>query len=359
MRRIDYFQAVRPGRTLLGRNAMITIDGSFGEGGGQVLRSSLALSIVTGTPVHIENIRAGRQKPGLMRQHLTAVRAAADVSQARVSGDEIGSTALDFIPGEVVGGDYTFSIGTAGSTTLVLQTVLLPLALAKSSSRIVLEGGTHNPFAPPFDFLVRAYLPLLRRMGLNIDARLERAGFFPAGGGRAVVDIEPAARWNELRILSRGELKRRGAMAVVSNLSRSIGERELKVVQRHLGWNNDELCVVEVERSVGPGNIVTIEVNYENVTEIFTGFGAVGRSAESVAQHAVEQCKRYLKSEAPVGEYLTDQLMLPMAIAGSGVFRSTGLSLHAQTHMELIRKFLDVQINAEKHTDGDVTLSIV
>lgn len=338
---------------------MITIDGSYGEGGGQILRSSLALSIVTGSPVRIENIRAGRAKPGLMRQHLTAVRAAADVSRAGVIGDEIGSTTLEFVPGDVVGGDYTFSIGTAGSTTLVLQTVLLPLALAKTSSRLVLEGGTHNPYAPPFDFLVRAYLPLLRRMGLNVDARLERAGFYPAGGGRAVVEIEPAAGWNELSILSRGELKRRGVLAVVSNLSRSIGERELKVARRHLGWNDDEFGVVEVERSVGPGNVVTIEVAYENVTEMFTGFGAVGRSAESVAHHAVQQCQRYLKGDAPVGEYLTDQLMLPMAVAGSGSFRSTGLSLHAQTHVELIHRFLDVRIETEKHDGGDVTLSIV
>ncbi|GJM25374.1 MAG: RNA 3'-terminal phosphate cyclase [Phycisphaerae bacterium] len=337
---------------------MIRIDGSFGEGGGQILRSSLALSIVTGTPVRIENIRAGRRKPGLMRQHLTAVRAARDISCGQIIGDEIGSTELEFEPGEVYGGDFKFSIGTAGSTTLVLQTVLLPLALAKTSSRLVLEGGTHNPFAPPFDFLVRAYLPLLRRMGLNVDARLERAGFFPAGGGRAVIDIEPASGWNEVNILSRGELRRRSAMAVVSNLPRSIGERELKVVQRHLGWSEDELGVVEVERSVGPGNIVTIEVAYENVTEMFTGFGEVGRSAEAVANHAVQQCQRYLKSDAPVGEHLTDQLMLPMAIAGSGSFRSTGLSLHAQTHLELIHKFLDVRIETEKHDSGGVTLSV-
>ncbi len=338
---------------------MITIDGSFGEGGGQILRSSLALSIVTGSPFRIENIRANRKKPGLMRQHLTAVRAAMEISLARVVGDEIGSTELEFVPGEVVGGNYTFSIGTAGSTTLVLQTVLLPLVLANAPSCIVLEGGTHNPLAPPFDFLVRAYLPLLKRMGVNVEAGLERAGFFPAGGGRAIVRIEPAPVLKRIDIADRGRLKRRCAMAVVSKLSRSIGERELKIVQRHLGWGDEELGVVEVERSVGPGNIVTIEVEYENVTEMFTGFGEVGRSAEAVAHDAVQQCQRYLKSDAPVGEYLTDQLMLPMAIAGSGSFRSTGLSLHAQTHVELIQKFLDVRIETEKHADGSETISIV
>ena len=145
-------------------NNLLKIDGSFGEGGGQILRSSLTLSIVTGTPFRIENIRAKRKKPGLMRQHLTAVRAAAEISRANVTGDEIGSTELTLAPGNVVGDDYAFSVGTAGSTTLVLQTILLPLALARKPSRIVIEGGTHNPLAPPFDFLEHAYVPLLNRM---------------------------------------------------------------------------------------------------------------------------------------------------------------------------------------------------
>jgi RNA 3'-terminal phosphate cyclase (ATP) len=171
---------------------VIEIDGSFGEGGGQILRSSLALAIVTGQPVRLSNIRAGRRKPGLMRQHLTAVNAAAAICGATVDGERIGATELTFTPGAVRAGEYQFSIGTAGSTTLVLQTVLLPLLTAGGPSRIVLEGGTHNPFAPPFDFLERAYLPLINRMGPNVRATLERPGFYPAGGGRIAIEIEPA-----------------------------------------------------------------------------------------------------------------------------------------------------------------------
>ena len=339
------------------RNRMMTIDGSFGEGGGQILRSSLALSIVTGKPFRIDNIRANRKKPGLLRQHLTAVHAATQISRANVSGDEMGSTVLEFVPGEAVGGDYGFSIGTAGSTSLVLQTILLPLVVARKPSRIVLGGGTHNPFAPPFDFLERAYVPLLNRMGPQVEVALERAGFYPAGGGRLVVDVTPAESLGGIEILERGALTRRRGRAVVSSLPPQIAEREIRVIGKRLGWDDSETEIVEVETPVGPGNIVTIELEFENVTEVATGFGERGRTAEAVATHAVQQCQRYLKSDAPVGEYLTDQLMLPMAVAGTGTFRSTGLSRHAETHMELIGKFLDVPIGTERNADGDVTLT--
>jgi RNA 3'-terminal phosphate cyclase (ATP) len=336
---------------------MLTIDGSFGEGGGQILRSSLALAMVTGRPFRIEKIRAGRKKPGLMRQHLTAAQAAAEISGGTVEGDAIGSTALAFEPGAVAGGEYRFSIGTAGSTTLVLQTVLLPLLLTDRPSRITLEGGTHNPFAPPFDFLVKAYLPLVNRMGPTVSATLERAGFYPAGGGRIVVDVEPARELHGITLLERGNVVSRHARAAIANLTRDIAERELRVVRRRLGWDESTLEVQELKNTPGPGNIVTLELACEHVTEVFTGFGEIGRPAEAVATHAVQQCQRYLKATAPAGEYLTDQLMLPLAVAGNGSFRSTGLSRHAETHLELIRKFLDVPITAKKDSDGEFIVS--
>jgi RNA 3'-terminal phosphate cyclase (ATP) len=143
---------------------MITVDGSFGEGGGQILRTALALALVTGQPFRIEKIRAGRKNPGLLRQHLTAVKAAAQIGQATIAGDSIGSTQLTFAPGRIAAGEYTFAVGTAGSTTLVLQTILPALLRANAPSRLTLEGGTHNPFAPPFHFLVQAFLPLLNQM---------------------------------------------------------------------------------------------------------------------------------------------------------------------------------------------------
>ena len=186
---------------------MLTIDGSLGEGGGQILRSSLALSLVTGKPFVIENIRANRKKPGLMRQHLSAVRAAAEVSQARVEGAELGSTRLTFCPGTVRAGDYAFDVGSAGSATLVLQTVLPALLLAEGESNLTLRGGTHNPMAPPFDFLAKSYLPLVNRLGPTVEARLVRPGFYPVGRGEFSVRIQPARQLGRLELTDRGEIR--------------------------------------------------------------------------------------------------------------------------------------------------------
>lgn len=335
---------------------MLTIDGSRGEGGGQILRSSLALSIVTGTPVRIENIRAGRAKPGLMRQHLTAVNSAAAICGGSVEGARIGSTGLTFKPGRAKGGEYTFSIGTAGSTTLVLQTVLLPLLLADAPSRITLEGGTHNPHAPPFDFLAKAFLPLVNRMGPTVTASLERWGFYPAGGGRFTVEISPVSQLNGIDLLERGAPRGHRARAIVANLGRHVVERELRVVRSRLNWGDDDLRIEEMHTAPGQGNVLMLEVAHENVTEVFTGFGEVNRAAEAVASTAVDQCRRYLTASAPAGEYLTDQLILPMAVARAGSFRSTGLSRHSTTHLELIRDFLGTDIRRQPQPDGSVIL---
>ncbi|HUK89269.1 MAG TPA: RNA 3'-terminal phosphate cyclase, partial [Blastocatellia bacterium] len=190
---------------------MIVIDGSFGEGGGQILRSSLALALVTGQAFRITNIRAGRKNPGLLRQHLTAVSAATEVGEADVTGASIGSKELSFSPTRIKPGKYSFAVGTAGSTTLVLQTVLPALAIAGEASTITLEGGTHNPFAPPFDFLVKAFLPLLNRMGSDVSCSLLRYGFYPAGGGKMEVCIGPANQLRPIDLTERGAaVSRRG-----------------------------------------------------------------------------------------------------------------------------------------------------
>ncbi|MEM8738175.1 MAG: RNA 3'-terminal phosphate cyclase [Planctomycetota bacterium] len=322
----------------------LDIDGSQGEGGGQIVRSSIALAMVTGTPVRIENVRAGRRKPGLMRQHLTALRAAAHISSAEVEGDEIGSTAFSFSPAEVTSGTHRFAVGTAGSATLVLQTILPALLIADKPSEITIEGGTHNPFAPPFDFLAKSFLPLVNRMGPTVEVELVRSGFYPAGGGEFIARITPAKHLNPLHLNQRGELKSRVAKAVVANLSGDIAKRELKQVKKKLGWSEDELQIRDAKGSHGPGNILTLELEHDHVSEVFTGFGEVGRPAEAVANQAIQQCQRYMKSGAAAGEYLTDQLMLPLAIAGGGSFTSAGLSRHATTHLDLISRFLDIEV---------------
>jgi RNA 3'-terminal phosphate cyclase (ATP) len=195
---------------------MLTIDGSFGEGGGQIIRSSLALSLITGKAFRVYNVRAGREKPGLKPQHLMAVKAAAEIGRAQVDGASVGSREFTFIPGEVKTGEYRFSIGTAGATMLVLQTVLPPLMIATEPSVITLEGGTHNKHAPPFDFLQKTFLPLVNSTGPHVQLELERYGFYPPGGGRVNVYIEPRTEARRLEIERRGESAGRQAPRIHS-----------------------------------------------------------------------------------------------------------------------------------------------
>jgi RNA 3'-terminal phosphate cyclase (ATP) len=337
---------------------MIVIDGSQGEGGGQVLRTSLALSLLTRTPFRIENIRAKRKSPGLLRQHLTAVNAASEVGGAAVEGAHIGSSALTFVPGAVRSGDYAFAIGTAGSTMLVLQTLLLPLALADGPSTVELEGGTHNPSAPPFDFIERAFLPLLRCMGADVELTLVRPGFYPAGGGKIRVRIAPAKELVRLELDERGAMTTRCARAVVANLPWTIAEREVKVVAQELEWPEDCLQAHTLTGSAGPGNCISVIAGYEQVTDVFTAFGERGVPAEAVAHDAAKQARRYINSNAAVGEHLADQLLLPMAVGGGGSFTTTPLSGHSVTNIETIRRFVDREIGSEEVGDGVVRVVV-
>lgn len=329
------------------RGEMITIDGSAGEGGGQILRTSLALSLVTKQPFRITNIRAGRTKPGLLRQHLTAVKAATEIGEAVSDGAEIGSTELVFRPERIRAGAYHFAVGTAGSTTLVLQTVLPALILADGPSRVTLEGGTHNPFAPPFDFLARTFLPQLARFGPSIEATLHRPGFYPAGGGRMELAITPCARLQAVELLERGEDRGRRATVHLAGLGAPLAERAFVQIEKRMGWERSLCELVQHGDGCGPGMVMTGEVASEHLTEVFTGFGERGVRVEQVADAVIDQVRHYLAETAPVGEYLADQLLLPLALAGRGAFRTTGISRHAQTNMEVIEKFLPVRFSVQ------------
>lgn len=313
-----------------------------------MLRTSLALSLITGQPFRMVNVRARRSKPGLMRQHLTAVQAATAVSNAEVSGAAVGSTELTFRPGKTRGGAYSFSVGTAGSATLVLQTVLPALMIAGERSTLELEGGTHNPHAPPVDFLARAFLPLIGRMGPRVEAVLEKPGFYPAGGGRFHVTITPSTALRRMELVERGELRSHVAWAVVASLPKAIADRELRVIAERLRWDRRHLRSEVVPNAQGPGNVVIIEVESHNVTEVFTSFGERGVPAERVAENAAGEAAEYLVSGAPVGVHLADQLLLPFALAGGGVFRTLKPSLHAQTQAEVIRTFLGTETRMQE-----------
>ena len=322
---------------------MITIDGSMGEGGGQILRSSLALAIVTGTAFRIENIRAKRDKPGLRRQHLTAVNAATEISGAKVAGAEVGSRELSFQPGRAKPGNYRFDVGSAGSTTLVLQTILPPLLMAGVESQVQLIGGTHNPGAPPFDFLQHTFLPIINRMGPQVQATLERPGFAPAGGGCWDVTIRPVKKLKPIEVLERGPILRQRCQATITGLPRHIAERELASAGEVLDWPAECFEVEELPAEYGPGNIFTVLIESEYISHAFTSFGRRGVRAERVGQDAAVQARRYLDTNVPVGDCLADQLLLPIALAGSGRYKTLAPTRHAQTNMEVIRLFLGVK----------------
>lgn len=343
----------------------LEIDGADGEGGGQILRSSLTLSMLTGRSIRISRVRAGRKRPGLLRQHLAAVEAAVQVSAATCCGAELGSRRLEFMPGPIQPGHVHCAIGTAGSATLVLQTILPVLAIADAPSTITLEGGTHNPWAPPYDFLTRAYLPQLERMGPTIVARLDRAGFYPAGGGRFAVDVIPATTLQGFDLLDRGLLRRQSITALVANLPASIGRREVDTAVRRLGWTRAATYVNDVD-STGPGNCVFAELEFERVTEIVTGFGRLGVPAERVAAEVVREVREFEKSSAAVGQHLADQLMLPLAISAwqnqgrspGGRFRTLPLTQHSRTQIAVIRKFLDVDLDVVEEDEGTCIVRI-
>lgn len=326
--------------------SLLLIDGAMGEGGGQILRSALSLSLCLQRPFRIVNIRLQRHKPGLQPQHLSAVRAAADIGRAEVEGAALHSTELLFSPRHLVAGDYRFDIGTAGSTSLVLQTVLLPLLMADTTSQLTLIGGTHNPLAPSFEFLQQAFLPLLARMGAKVEVDLLRPGYYPVGAGEVRVRIHPCASLTPLLLEKRGKILEIRAVATLSRLPDHIAQRELRVVAEGLGLEKNILSLEREQRARCAGNTLQVTVKSEHVTDVFTAIGQRGMPAESVAEQVVEQVKRYLVADVPVGSYLADQLLLPMALAGSGSFVTLAPDRHTPTNIEVIRRFLPLAIES-------------
>jgi RNA 3'-terminal phosphate cyclase (ATP) len=252
----------------------------------------------------------------------------------------------------VRGGDHVFAVGSAGSAGLVLQTVLPPLLASGQAARLRLEGGTHNPAAPPFDFLERVFAPVLARMGAELTLCLERWGFYPAGGGAFTVEIGPCGGLRGVEMTGRGEILRRRARAVVAHLRPDIARRELEVVRGELGFADDELEIRQVRESDGPGNVLLVELEGDGFRELVSAFGERGVSAESVARRAVDAARAYASADAPIGVALADQLLLPFALAGEGVFRTVSLSEHTRTNLEIVREFLPVRIEAYEESDG-------
>lgn len=292
----------------------VIIDGSQGEGGGQMLRTSLSLSAAYGKPFEMLNIRAKRDKPGLKRQHLTCVRAGAQICSAHVEGDEVGSMRLSFKPGAIKGGTYQFDIGTAGSVTLVAQTVIPVLLRADAPSTVTITGGTHVPFAPIWEFFAETYLPELRKMGARVEAELEQCGFYPAAGGVVKLRVWP---YDELKRPERYELTDLGVYkggiveGVVSHIPRSIAEAEVGIVGNQLRDLALERVVREVD-ALGPGNYCCVRLCYERATVVFSAVGTYGKSRKAVGNEIVQQIRNFVKSGKACEKHLADQLLVPL-----------------------------------------------
>lgn len=342
----------------------IELDGSQGEGGGQILRTGLALAMVTGRPLRIERIRAKRPKPGLMRQHLACVQAAAEVCGAQVDGAVLGAQTLAFTPGPVRAGDYRFAIASAGSCLLVLQTVLPALLLAPAPSRLQLSGGTHNPMAPPFHFLQRAYAPLLQRMGATLDLTLRRSGFYPAGGGEVEAVVTPAAgALQPFDLLTRGASVSAQADCLAPGLARGIVRRELDTLGQAMGWSGEQLRGDGARQNEGPGNALLATLAYEHVTEVFCAFGERSVSAEQVAHTLVKEIRGYQASEAAVGAHLADQLALLMALAvwqsqRPAAFTCSEITEHTRTNCAVIERFLPLRFALQARPAGGALVQI-
>ena len=320
---------------------MIEIDGSSGEGGGQVVRTSLTLAMSTASPISIRNIRARRNNPGLRAQHLAAVHAAAAICGARIEGAAIASTVLTFVPGELRPGHYEFDVGTAGSTMLVLQTILPALSRCSAPSRILLQGGTHNPRAPTFEFTQHAYLPLLMRLGYKTSISLERHGFYPRGGGVVHASIEPLRREDSLELLDRGPIQSRIARVLISRLPSHIAQREIDVLRSRLGLPEDA-CGIDTVTAPSSGNTLHVRVDCLNVSTVFCGFGIRGIPAETVAGRMADEVERYLAAQVALDSHLADQMLVPLALAAGGRFSTLTPSGHTATNAAVIKRFLPV-----------------
>lgn len=318
----------------------LVLDGSAGEGGGQILRTALTLSMLTGRPFVVERIRAGRTKPGLMRQHLTCVKAAAAISCAELQGAVLGSSRLAFAPQHIVGGDYEFEVGSAGSTALVLQTIALPLALGKEASRVVVRGGTHARWAPIYPFLERAWLPRMQEAGADIALELALPGFYPAGGGEVVMHTSPSGPLLPLHVPVPGGASDLALEAVVAGMPEAIARRELEAAAALLGEERVALRSSSV-RSPGPGNAVWLTTRDQTIgtSNVFSAIGELDLDPDALGRSVAEAFLAWRASETSVEEHLADQLMLPIAVAGAGSFTCPRLTLHARTNIEVIFAF--------------------
>ena len=339
----------------------VEIDGSHGEGGGQILRTSLTLSMLTGKPLRIFNIRCRRSKGGLRAQHLQCVRASQEISGASVQGDELGSRELIFEPGPARPGEYRFDIGTAGSTSLVLQTIALPLALGPGPSQVEITGGTHVPMAPCFHYLDLQWRPLLEMMGVDLTLEMALAGYYPRGGGKIRVRINPTEALVPFSLAERGEMKSLSVLSGVSNLDMQIAQRQAQRARKRLaGLDIEPEVTLKSLDSPGRGTFLLLQAQFDSGRCCYFGLGEIRKKAERVAEDATRGFSRFLGTDATVDEYAADQLLLPAALAGGTTqYLTPKVTPHLTTNADVIRKFVgaEVVVDGNEGEPGRVTVT--
>jgi len=328
----------------------VEIDGSVGEGGGQILRTSLSLSCITGRPLRIFNIRKGREKPGLMPQHITCVNAVSKIANADVSGNEVGSTELLFTPRKITPGEYIFDIKTAGSISLVFQTIFPPLLSTTKTSRITIKGGTHVPFSPTYHYIAGVFIPVLNKMGIEANCSINRYGFYPKGGGEVEFEISPIKKLKGVNLTSRGKLLSINGYSGVARLPLKIAERQRNSLLQQLHPLSANIKILNV-LSPGEGTFTFIKAEYENTIAGFSSLGKRGKPAEEVGREAAKEFINFHNTSASLDPHLSDQIVIYLALSEEdSSFTTSRITQHLMTNLWVIKRFLKINY----HIEGDI-----
>jgi len=332
------------------QEGFVEIDGSFGEGGGQILRTALALSAILKKPFTLRHIRSKRKNPGLQAQHLEGVEALARITEAQTEGVQFGSQKITFLPKKILPGDYHFEVRTAGSVPLLLQALFLPLCFAEGISTLTLVGGTHVPWSPPFHYLSEVLLPTLQSMGISSEVTIEKWGWFPKGGGKIQVKINPIDELKAFSLVERGPLKKIRGLSAICKLPKQVAERQRDDVLRRIEKalkTEAEIKVLDDVPGKGPGSFLFLVVESEDGLAGFSSLGGKGKRAEEVGKEAFDSMKEYIDSEGCLDPHLADQLIPFMALAkGNSSFTTTRMTEHLLTNLWVVQHFLDLKIKS-------------
>lgn len=335
---------------------LVELDGSVGEGGGQILRTALTLSLLTQRPFHIQKIRANRPNPGLAHQHLMAVKAALAISESTARRAELQSQDLYFQPGPVKAGSYVISVPTAGAMTLVLQTIFLPLCLQPQPSHLEFQGGTHVPWAPAFEYLSEVWVPTLKRLGIEMTLYMDKAGYYPKGGGRFIADIRGEAKLSSLDLEQRQALQSLETIAVLTDIPETVATREWKALAQAIAPLHRHIPLkktLHTYSSPGPGNALFLIARFENSVAGFDALGEKRKPSEDVANEVARQFQEFMTTTSAIDVHLADQILLPLAIApASSRYSVAKIEDHLTTNAQIIQEFLPVKIEIQGNKDG-------